>query len=126
MEQTPTPTNLTRQRLLLLIIAGCVVLVDQFSKLVVEIFLPLYRSWTPLPHLLPAFRFSHIGNTGSAFGLFPHNSTFFAWVALFVSLAILIYNYHLSDRQFWLRLALGLQLGGALGNLSDRLRLGHV
>jgi len=43
-----------------------------------------------------------------------------------VSLAILIYNYHLSGRQLGLRLALGLQLGGAIGNLADRLRLGHV
>ena len=116
----------TRCRLFLLLTAGFVFLLDQLSKLMVEIFLPLYRSWAPLPHLLPAFRFSHVGNTGSAFGLFPHNSATFAWAAFFVSLAIVIYNYHLSGRQLWLRLALGLQLGGAIGNLSDRLRLGHV
>lgn len=124
--ETLPPTRLTRQRLLLLVIAGCVILVDQLSKLIVEVFLPLYRSWTPLPHLLPTFRFSHVDNTGSAFGLFPQNSATFAWAALFVLLAILIYNYHLSGRQLWLRLALGLQLGGAVGNLADRLRLGHV
>ncbi|MCB9422728.1 MAG: signal peptidase II [Ardenticatenaceae bacterium] len=115
-----------RARLLLLLVAGCVVLADQLSKLVIEIFLPLYRSWTPLPHLLPTFRFSHVSNTGSAFGLFAHNSAVFAWVATLVSLAIVIYNFHLSGRQYWLRLALGLQLGGAVGNLVDRLRLGHV
>lgn len=124
--KTPTSTTPTRHRMLLLVIAGGVILVDQLSKLTVEILLPLYRSWMPLPHLLPAFRFSHVGNTGLAFGLFPHNSAAFAWVAAFVSLAILIYNYNLSGRQFWLRLALGLQLGGAVGNLADRLRLGHV
>jgi signal peptidase II len=125
-QKSLTSTTSTRQRILLLITAGSVILVDQLSKLSVEILLPLYRSWTPLPHLLPAFRFSHVGNTGLAFGLFPHNSAIFAWVAAFVSLAILIYNYNLSGRQFWLRLALGLQLGGAVGNLADRLRLGHV
>ena len=124
--ESPTSTTSNRQRMLLLVAAGGVVLVDQLSKLAVEILLPLYRSWTPLPHLLPAFRFSHVGNTGLAFGLFPHNSANFAWVAAFVSLAILIYNYNLSGRQFWLRLALGIQLGGAVGNLVDRLRLGHV
>ena len=116
----------TGQRLLLFAAAGFVILVDQASKLTVEIFLPLYRSWQPLPHLLPALRFSHVGNTGSAFGLFPHNSATFAWAAAFISLAILIYNFTLSEPQFWLRLALGLQLGGAVGNLADRLRLGHV
>ena len=127
MEQEPTtPTTTTGQRLLLLVIAGCVVLADQLSKLVVEILLPLYHSWMPFPGLLPVFRFSHVGNTGSAFGLFPHNSATFAWAAVIVSLAILIYNYHLSGRQLGLRLALGLQLGGAIGNLTDRLRLGHV
>lgn len=124
--EAPTSTASTRQRMFLPVIAGCVIFVDQLSKLLVEILLPLYRSWTPLPHLLPSFRFSHVGNTGLAFGLFPHNSEAFAWVAAFVSLAILIYNYSLSGRQFWLRLALGLQLGGAVGNLADRLRLGHV
>lgn len=125
-QESPTPISSNRQRLLLPVIAGFVIFLDQLSKLTVEIFLPLYRSWMPLPHILPAFRFSHVGNTGSAFGLFPHNSATFAWIATFVSLAILVYNYHLSGRQFGLRLALGLQLGGALGNLVDRLRLGHV
>jgi signal peptidase II len=125
-QESATPTTSTRQRLPLLIVAGCVILVDQLSKLTVEILLPLFRSWTPLPHLLPSFRFSHVGNTGLAFGLFPHNSATFAWIAAFVSLAILAYNYYLSGRQVWLRLALGLQLGGAVGNLADRLRLGHV
>jgi signal peptidase II len=67
-----------------------------------------------------------VGNTGLAFGLFPHNSATFAWAAAFVALGILLYNYVIVGRQFWLRLALGLQLGGAVGNLTDRLRLGHV
>lgn len=119
-------TASTRQRLFLLVMAGFVILADQLSKLTVELLLPLYHSWTPLPHLLPTLRFSHVGNTGLAFGLFPHNSATFAWVAAFISLVILIYNYHLPGRQLWLRLALGLQLGGAVGNLADRLRLGHV
>lgn len=127
MQRESAPaTNLMRYRLLLLAIAGSTLLVDQLSKSVVEIYLPLYRSWQPFPHMLPALRFSHVGNTGSAFGLFPHNSATFAWAATFVSLAILIYNFTLPGRQFWLRLALGLQLGGAVGNLVDRLRLGHV
>jgi signal peptidase II len=127
MEQkSPTLPTTTGQRLLFLAVAGLVTLIDQLSKLLVEIFLPLYHGWTPLPNLLPSFRFSHVGNTGSAFGLFPHNSDIFAWMAVIISLAILIYNFTLTGRQFWLRLALGLQLGGAIGNLADRLRLGHV
>jgi signal peptidase II len=47
-------------------------------------------------------------------------------VALLVAAIILLYNYRLPTGHFLFRIALGLQLGGALGNLVDRIRLGHV
>ena len=43
-----------------------------------------------------------------------------------VSIGIIIYNARLESGHKLLRLALGLQMGGALGNMIDRLRLGHV
>lgn len=129
MEMNPNPTSystLTYQRALMLMVAGLVIALDQLSKQLIEAFLPLYRSWAPAPILVPNLRLSHVSNTGSAFGLFPANSAVFAWAAFIVSLAIVYYNYKLPPGEKWLRLALGLQLGGALGNLIDRLRLGHV
>ena len=115
----------TLQRALMPSIAGFVILLDQLSKYTVEATLPLYRSWTPL-EAVPSFRISHVSNSGSAFGLFPAQSELFAWAALFVAVGIVIYNFSLPSGQKLLRLALGLQLGGALGNLVDRLRTGHV
>lgn len=119
-----TPT--TRQRAVLVWLAAGVIILDQTTKLIIESTLPLYQSWAPIPALDAFFRISHVSNTGMAFGLFPAGSMLFAVAPVIVSIAILAYNYTLPSDQRHLRLALGLQLGGALGNLIDRIRIGHV
>ncbi len=72
------------------------------------------------------FRITYVTNSGSAFGLFP-NQTLFLIIASFVGIGILLvfYRIHRVSSPI-LRISLGLQLGGAIGNLMDRLRLGHV
>ena len=72
------------------------------------------------------FRFTYVTNTGSAFGLFPHQTTFLI-IASFVGIGALLVFYRTNrvDSSL-LRFCLGLQLGGAIGNLVDRVRLGHV
>ena len=72
------------------------------------------------------FRIFHIYNTGATFGLFSGGGTIFRYVAILVSLGIIYYNFVLPGNQWLLRLALGLQMGGALGNMIDRFRIGHV
>jgi signal peptidase II len=111
---------------MLLLIAAAIILVDHVTKLLVENLLPLYSSWTPFPDLLPFVRITHVSNTGATFGLFPEGNSFFMVVAIIVSIVIILYNFQLPADHRLLRLALGLQLGGALGNLIDRFRLGHV
>jgi signal peptidase II len=86
----------------------------------------MYQSYAPIPALEALFRFTHATNTGAAFGIFPAGGSFFTIVAVVVGLVILYYNYILPGGQLSLRLALGMQLGGALGNVIDRFRLGHV
>ena len=72
------------------------------------------------------FRITHIYNTGSAFGLFP-NQTFLLVLASLVGITILVLFFRNQPiPPFWLRTSLGLQLGGAAGNLVDRITLGHV
>ena len=72
------------------------------------------------------FRITHVENTGSAFGLFPSQTTFLILASL-VGIAILIIFYRRQPiPSIWLRLSLGLQLGGAAGNLADRITLGSV
>jgi signal peptidase II len=110
---------------MLVLIAAVVIILDHITKLLVETFLPLYSSWTPFPEL-PFIRVTHVSNTGAAFGIFPAGSSFFMIVAIIVSAVIILYNFQLPANHRLLRLALGLQLGGALGNLIDRFRQGHV
>jgi signal peptidase II len=122
----PSPPASTSRRVIPILVAATVIVVDQISKLFIEHWLPLNQWWAPLPEYADYFRIAHVANTGAAFGLFPSGSMLFTVVAVVVSLLILLYNFQLVGRHFWLRVALGLQLGGALGNLLDRLRLGHV
>ena len=72
------------------------------------------------------FRITHTSNTGSAFGLFP-DQTLFLILASLVAIGVLLLVYKKQPFSgFPLRLSLGLQLGGAAGNLFDRVRMGHV
>lgn len=125
-EAKSRPVASTGQRLILVLVAALVLLFDHATKLYVENSLPLNHTWAPFPELDAYFRITHVSNTGAAFGLFPGGSSFFTIMALIVAGVIIIYNYQLPPGNRLLRMALGLQLGGALGNLVDRLRLGHV
>lgn len=119
-----TATN--RQRSLIFIAAGISIVIDQITKGIVESTLPLYQMYAPIPAIQEFFRITHVPNTGMAFGLFSGGSLFFTGVAILVGLAIIYYNFTLPRGQLLLRVALGLQLGGAMGNLIDRFRIGHV
>jgi len=112
--------------LLPFLVMGSVLLVDQVSKNLVETRIPLYGYWAPIPALAEWLRFTHTGNTGAVFGLFQGSGMFFAALAVVVAGAIVYFNVTLPGGQWLLRLALGLQLGGALGNMIDRVRQGHV
>jgi signal peptidase II len=106
--------------------AALVVLVDQLSKRWVTAWLREGQSWDVVPWLASVFRITHVTNTGAAFGLFRGWGDFFIVVAVVVIVAIVVYYRHLPDGQWLMRVALGLQLGGAIGNLVDRLRQGFV
>lgn len=123
LQSTPAPLT---QKLLMVGTASVVLLADQLTKLLVETKMSLNTTWEPFSNLGHLFRITHVANTGTAFGLFPNGSFLFGALAIIVGLFLLYYNHILPANQTALRLALGLQLGGALGNLIDRLRIGHV
>lgn len=116
----------TPSRALLLVVAVVAWAVDQATKALVVQNLPLGEVWTPWPALARFFTFTHTTNTGAAFGLFPDAGWIFVVVAVVVSSAILFYYRHLPTEHCLVRVSLGLQLGGALGNLTDRLLRGSV
>jgi signal peptidase II len=118
-----------RDLVLLLVFAGLIVALDQWTKALVRQYVPLYTDWLPswLSWLAPYARIRHTFNTGAAFGLFQQGALIFAILAVVVSVLIISYFPSVSRKDWWMRLALGMQLGGALGNLVDRvLRNGEV
>lgn len=121
-----TPRRVAVRWLLLAWVVALAILADQASKAYVVRHLGLYESWAPVSALERVFRFTHVHNTGAAFGLFPQGGVVFLIIAVIVSAVILYYYRQVSSDGWLLRLALGLQLGGALGNVIDRVRLGYV
>jgi signal peptidase II len=107
-------------------VALAVILLDQVTKALVVANLALYEQWAPVEALRPYFTLTYIQNTGAAFGLLPNGGWFFVAVAVLVS-GLIVYFYRTMPDQTWLiRAALGLQLGGGLGNLVDRIQRGYV
>lgn len=112
---------------LLLVISGVVIAVDQYTKFIVRTNLALWTDrWMPIEWLEPYFRFMHIPNTGSAFGMFQSAGEIFKFLPVLVAIVIMIYYPQIPKEDWSLRLALGLQLGGALGNWIDRMTVGYV
>jgi signal peptidase II len=116
----------TRRLLLLYGIGFFIILLDQYTKHWVRQSIPLGVSWNPIAWLDPIVTFTHVRNTGAAFGLLPQLSGIFIVVALVVIVGIIVYYRQLAQASLLLRIALGLQLGGAAGNLIDRLVFGYV
>ena len=103
-------------------LAAAVVIVDQLTKAWLTGLLAPGERREVLGDLV---RIVHGQNSGALFGLFQDQALLFGLVSLVV--IALIVGYHaMSGRQPVLSVALGLLLGGAVGNMLDRFRLGHV
>ncbi len=115
-----------RDYLFLFIVAGLLVALDQWSKAQVRYALPLGSIWSPWEWLTPYARIVHWKNTGVAFGMFQGMGTVFAVLAAIVSLVIIYYYPRVAGDSRVLKIAMSLQLAGALGNFIDRVTIGHV
>jgi len=117
----------TRHRASLLLIAAVVVL-DQATKWLLVRSIGLHDYVTLVDGLLSL---SHVHNRGAAFGILsdwdlPYRSVLLATLSLVALAAIAAYFWRLPAGARLPRLALALVLGGAIGNLIDRARLGYV
>ncbi|KES20582.1 MULTISPECIES: signal peptidase II [Pseudomonas] len=114
-------------RLGLLWITVLVLVLDQVSKAYFEGTLSLYQQIVVIPDL---FSWTLAYNTGAAFSFLADSSGWqrwlFALIAIVVSAVLVIWLKRLKPSDTWLAIALALVLGGALGNLYDRIVLGHV
>lgn len=112
--------------LYLVALAAIVVTLDQWTKELVRRNLQVGEIWSPWEALTPYVRIVHWKNSGAAFGILQGFGGIFMVLAIVVALMIFVYFPQVPRRDWSLRLALGLQLGGAVGNLIDRLRQGYV
>jgi signal peptidase II len=111
---------------LLGLIAGAVVLLDQLTKVYIDRTFNLYDSLTVVPNF---FDITYLRNKGAAFGILADSAMrvpFFIGVSLLAVVIILWYFRQLPPEQTGQQVGLSLILGGALGNLVDRVRLGEV
>lgn len=112
----------------LLIISGLVVVIDQISKLIVFEALPLYESVPVIPGF---FSITHIHNPGGAFGFLSGQSAVLRHIVFLLissfAVGLIIYYYHRTPKNYlFLSCGFALILGGAIGNMIDRVRLGIV
>lgn len=121
-----TVTNWFRRAWLVLVVAGIVILLDQWTKTLIRVSVPDYTSIRPIPALGDYLLFEHVRNYGAAFGILQNQGGFFIIIAIVVAVAILFYVRYLPTDQWVVRVLLGLQLGGAIGNVIDRFQQGYV
>jgi len=107
----------------LFLIVAAVMLVDQLSKQFIIRTMEIGQSITVISNFL---YITYVRNPGAAFGMLPYQTAFFVVITVLVGAFIIYYYRLLTEDHKWLRLGLSLQLGGALGNLVDRLNEGYV
>ena len=105
-----------------------VVALDQVTKPLVRAKLDLYESVSIVPGFL---NLTHVQNTGAAFGIlnrvdFPLKTPVLIGLAIVALVSIGVYSMGLPAGQRLARFGLAVVLGGAIGNLIDRVRTGHV
>lgn len=110
----------------LYIVAAVIVVLDQLTKKLVIDNIPYGGVWSPWEWLTPYARIVHWSNTGVAFGMLQGMNPVFIGLAFLVSLGIIYYYPKIGKEDWMIRLALMMELGGAVGNLVDRIKYGHV
>jgi signal peptidase II len=105
-----------------------IVVLDQLTKAIVRAQLPIHSSVTVIPGFLD---FTHVRNTGAAFGMlnasdFPYKTVVIGLIAAGALVGVGIYVASLARHEIMARAGLALILGGAAGNLIDRVTVGSV
>ena len=105
-------------------IAALIVSADQLTKWLVRQNLDLYEQWPE--HSFLHMRIINVVNDGAAFGMLQGHMPFLIVTSCVGLAAIVLYYVYPPMDHGLIRVALGMQLGGAIGNLIDRVRVGEV
>jgi len=103
-----------------LILAVLVIILDQISKLLARLYI---QPVSNIPVLRPIFYLTYVENTGAGFNLFNNMNTPLIYISLII-IGLLLYFFYDFNRAE--RISVSLIIGGATGNLIDRIVLGHV
>jgi|SRR3989338_4189886 len=114
---------MNKKHIIIFSAAFIVLFLDQLTKFLVRKNFQLSES---IPIIKNIFHLTYVTNTGSAFGLFKGINPFFILFSMIVIIAIFLYLKKITANEKLLQLAVGLLLGGTVGNLADRLIHGHV
>jgi signal peptidase II len=107
-------------------LSATTLLLDQISKFAIDTYMHLYQSIA----LMPFFNLTYVHNTGAAFSFLSEAGGWqrwlFAGLALAMSSVMTVWLLRLQKHETLLAIALSLVLGGAIGNLIDRVLYGYV
>lgn len=109
--------------MIILLLGVIVAILDQISKHWVVSSLKLHDS---IPIVKNIFHITYVQNTGAAFSMLRGKTYFFVAVSSAIIIAIIYFIGKIPKQKFLLRSMMGLVLGGAVGNLIDRIRFGFV
>jgi signal peptidase II len=120
----PSIDGVTPRRIIVIAaVAVGVFVLDRITKVAVEANMPVGTSIDVIGQWV---RISHVTNSGAAFGLLPERTTFLSILSVVAVCAIVYYYRRLAADSMLIAATLGMQLGGAFGNLADRIRQGYV
>ena len=113
----------------LFVIAGLILVLDQITKILVQYSIPFESSYfvpDRVTIIEDFFYLVHIGNQGAAWGMFSEYSGILTLLSFAVLLFVFCFRKQLELHRGTVQIAFGLLIGGILGNLIDRIRVGHV
>ncbi len=105
------------------IIVVATVILDRVSKMLVQKYMSVGQS---IPLIDKVFHLTYVENHGAAFGMLKYKTTFFIAVTVVVLGLVVIFYRKIPSQEHLVRIALALLVGGAIGNLGDRIFYGHV
>lgn len=107
----------------ILLVVLIVVIIDQLSKFYIQTHMV---SGMSIPIVKDIFHITYVLNPGAAFGLFEHQTLFFLIVAVALVVGAIYYYPRIPKQYRLLRFGTGLMVGGAIGNVIDRIKTGYV
>jgi len=109
--------------LIFAVTAIVIVILDQLTK---HLILTSMRPYESIPVIENVFHITFVRNPGAAFGILQNQITFFIVVTIIVIFLLVGVYWKLARKNIILTIGLSLQLGGAVGNLIDRIRFSYV